>query len=338
MIYVFTNKPSPLKTVFPKNTVFGSLPFSKHSPGDGNITYIDISGLTGPELKKMLTQVKKQCKDMPWGIIDLKGIKDPAALFFEGAWDYLGPALLKGSGRLEAKRLKEPLLWRRVFADSGKGSEKPKETAEVSSFLDSGVQLPALKAFPGWKKMEAGKVMPFYLLYCTLQGNTALDVRLGEKVLAQVNTRFQFYLANIFKEIEGLLWMKTTNDCLFLIPPRVKCAETVVRECVEMVISSPLVVLETLGVTIPVNFIFALHYGSVAYKPPGKTGTVVSDAVNAVFHLGAKKAEPGCLTISSALPDVSIPKRLQDLFIPCGEFEGRSIWHTKKFGYVKSWM
>jgi len=335
MIYVFTNKPAPLKTVFPKNTAFGSLPFSKHSPGDGDITYIDISGLTGPELKKMLIQIKKQCKDTPWGIIDTKGTKDPAALFFEGAWDYLGPALLKSSGGLEAKRLKEALLWRRAFAGSGKENGKSKETA---SFLDSGVQLPAVKAFPGWNKMEAGKVMPFYLLYCTLQGKIALDVRLGEKVLAQVNARFQSYLAGLFKEIGGLLWMKTTNDCLFLIPPKVECAETVVRECMEMAIASPLVVLETLGVTIPVNFIFALHYGSVAYKPPGKTGTVVSDAVNAVFHLGAKKAEPGCLTVSDALPDVSIPKRAQDLFVPCGEFEGRKIWQTKKFGYLKTWV
>ena len=336
MIYVFTKKAASLKTVFPKNTVFGSLPLSKHSPVDGDMTYIDISGFSEPEIKKMITQIKKLCKNTPWGIVDLKGIKDPAALFFCGARDYLGPSLLKSSSGLNAKRLKEPLLWYKEFAGSGIDCAKVEEAE--APFLDPEIQLPAAKAFPGWKKIESGKTMPFYLLYCSLQGKTALDVRLGDKVLAHVNTRFQTFLANSFRKSEGLLWMKTANDCLFLIPPKLKNIEEVIKECINMIISSPLIVLETIGITIPVNFIFAIHYGSVTYKPPGKTGTVVSDAVNAVFHLGAKKAEPGRLTISNSLPGVSIPNKLQDLFLPCGAFEGRSIWQTKKFGYVKTWL
>jgi hypothetical protein len=105
-----------------------------------------------------------------------------------------------------------------------------------------------------------------------------------------------------------------------------------------MVVSAPLIVLETLAVAIPSNIVFALHYGVINYKQPGKTGTIISDAVNFIFHLGAKKAEPGRLTISGDLPDVTVPENLKDLFIPAGEYEGRKIWQTKKFSYVKPWM
>jgi hypothetical protein len=139
-------------------------------------------------------------------------------------------------------------------------------------------------------------------------------------------------------EGDGLLWMNTGRDCLFLFPPRAKCAEAAIKTCIGMIVSAPLFVLETFGISIPANFIFAMHYGTVTYKPPGKTGTVVSDAVNSIFHLGAKKSEPGRLTISGELPDVSIPANLQDLFVPAGEYEGRKIWHTKKFSYAKPWF
>jgi hypothetical protein len=105
-----------------------------------------------------------------------------------------------------------------------------------------------------------------------------------------------------------------------------------------MLVSAPLFTLEAFNLTIPLNFVFALHYGSISYKPPGRTGTVVSDAVNYVFHLGGKKAEAGRLTVSGDLPGVTIPKTLLDCFVSAGEFNGCKTWHTKKFSYAKPWI
>ena len=186
--------------------------------------------------------------------------------------------------------------------------------------------------------MQAGKTMPFYLLYCSINGKFPLDERLESKALAQIHKRFLSCLENNFYEGDGLLWMNTGKDCLFLIPPGAKYIDSAVKACMDMTISAPQIALETLGVPFPVNFIFALHYGSVSYKPPGKTGTVVSDAVNFIFHLGAKRAEGGRLTVSGEIPDKSVPQSLHDCFIPAGEFEGRKIWHSKKFVYAKPWV
>ena len=184
--------------------------------------------------------------------------------------------------------------------------------------------------------MQAGKAMPFYLLYCSLQGKTALNTRLSESAYAQMYQRLLAYLHQNFQEGEGLLWINSGKDCLFLLPPKAKSTEAAVKACVRMLVSAPLAAAEVLSLTVPANFVFALHYGSISYSPPGKTGTVVSDAVNFIFHLGAKKAEPGRLTISGELPDGTIPKALEDCFVAAGEFEGRRIWHTKKFSYGKS--
>jgi hypothetical protein len=346
MIYIFAKKIESLKTFFPKNAEFVSTPLANHSPGRADLTYVDISGLSEAELKKTMVQLKKSCKDSQWGIIDPKGsVKDSSALFFEGASDYLGASVLKTQGGLNARRYKEALQWRTALisstlqnnsdvsvSDNGTQSE-----SKTEDFIKSGVKLPAVSAFPGWKKIQTGKSMPFYLFYCALQGKVPLDSRLEGKALTQVHKKFVNLLTGRLKEADALLWMDTGKDCLFLVPPKVKCAELLIKACLGMIASSPLLVLETLNINVPANFIFALHYGSISYTPPGKTGTVVSDAVNSVFHLGAKKAEPGRLTVSGALPDASIPKSCYDVFASCGEYEGRKIWQTKKFKYEKNW-
>jgi hypothetical protein len=308
-IYIFTKKGTSLKAVFPKNAEFTSGTLSRFNPD--------------------------KTEDTPWGIIDTKGsVKDVAALFFDGASDYLGPSILKKSG-IDAKRIKKAQKWR-ITTDSkaNNSAGDTKSTAEESAFINSGVKLPSTGVFPGWKKINSGKVMPFYLLHCSITGKTSLEARLGEKTAALVYKRFQSLLTKNFSQGDGLLWMDTGKDCLFLFPPKAKNIESALMACIRMLINSPLIAIEMLGLSVPADFAFALHYGSISYKPPGKTGTVVSDAVNAVFHLGTNKAEPGRLTITCDIPDVSIPKSCQNLFSSCGMYESRKIWHTKKFNYA----
>jgi len=341
MIYILTKKQAALKKFFPKNAGFINFPLSKHSPGNEDLSYIDVSGFSEAELKKTLSQIKKVCSNSHWGIIDPMGkVKDIAALFFDGACDYLGSSLIKGSKPIDVKRFKEASQWHKVIsaaASSASDNESTAKSSEGTGFIKSGIKLPAASVFPGWGKMTSGKNMPFYLLYCSLQGKISLDSRLDDKTLNQVHKRFLSILSGSMKAGDGLLWMNTGRDCLFLFPPRAKCAEAAMKACIGIIISAPLFVLETFGISIPANFIFAMHYGNITYKPPGKTGTLVSDAVNSIFHLGAKKSEPGRLTISGEMPEVSVPASLQDLFVPAGEYEGRKIWHTKKFSYAKPW-
>jgi len=341
-VYVFTNNEKTLNKIFPKNTgFFGLAKLTAHLPADAEMIYIDVTSLSEAKISKTLLQIKKTCKNIPWGIIDQKGnISDPASIFFDGACDYIGQIYLKTYKNINIKRIKKASLWHSSLAISGKsisGNTAAEKEKEEGGFFKSKSKLPPAGTFPGWKKMTSGKTIPFYLLHCSLCGKTSLESRLEEKAVIKVHKRLCNYLSNIFSECDGILWMDSGKDCIFLFPPIAKNAEHAIESCIRVIISAPLVSLETLALTIPVNFTFALHYGSITYKPPGKTGTVVSDAVNAVFHLGAKKCESGRLTITNDIPNGSIPKSLQDCFISAGDFEGRSIWHTRKFIYEKPW-
>jgi len=339
MVYIFTKKSAALQPLFPKDAVFATWPLSKHLPSSSDISYIDISGLSEEEEKKILTQAKKVCGDTTWGIIDPKGsLKDPALLIIEGASDYLGHGFMKDAKKIDAKRIASVSSWRKAMMRVHGAQEALAPVPPADGFLKSGVKLPAASGFPGWKKIQSGKAIPFYLLYCSLQGKTALDARLQEKALAYVYRKFHTILINNFQDGDAQLWMDAGKDCLFLLPPKAQSVSTVIGACISLILAAPQIVMESFGLSIPANFVFALHYGMINYKPPGKTGTVVSDAINSVFHLGTKKAEPGRLTITGALPDISVPGVLQDMFTPCGDFEGRKIWQTKKFYYAKPWM
>ena len=339
-IYVFTKKEAVLKKAFAKNAGFpGMAALAKYTAEDGDLSYLDVTGFSSADLKKNLTQFKKRCKDNPWGVIDPKGsVKDPAALFFEGASDYLGPGFFKDTKSIDPNRFKAVSMWYAAISGTGKEDSKSSGESGTAGLPKTGIKFPPGTTFSGWKSVQTGKTMPFYLMYCSLQGKTALTNRMGEKAVSQVHQRFLAHLFTNFQEGDGLAWMDSGKDCLFLLPPKVKSVEAAVKACFRMLISAPLISVETLALTIPANFVFALHYGSLSYSPPGKTGTVVSDAVNFVFHLGAKKAEPGRLTISGELPDNTIPKALENCFVSTGEFEGRKIWQTKKFSYAKPWV
>ena len=339
-INVITKKEEALKSVFPKSAVFITEAESSLRPEPRDMYYLDVSDLSDAEIKKAVSRLKKDCKSAPWGVIDPKGsVKDPALLFFEGASDYLGPHSFKESEALDPKRLKTAHQWRTALVGNTGGTAVPDgKNVTKSSLPMTGIKLPPVSLFPGWEDMKVGKTMPFYLLYCSIQGKIPLNTRLGEKAYDLLHQRLSAYLFKNFKDGDGLAWLDSGHDFLFLLPPKAQCVQATIAACIRMLVSAPLIAMEILGLTIPANFVFTLHYGPITYSPPGKTGTVISDAVNYIFHLGPKKSMPGRLTISDQLPDGSVSSVLEDSFVCAGEYEGHKIWHTKKFGYLKPWL
>jgi hypothetical protein len=324
--YIFTAKAAALKLA-PKTAELLSPDLLRdHNPGPGDITYLDISGFGEEEARKAAVLLNRRCKGAPWGIVDPKGESpDPARYFFEGASDYIGPGVLKAG--IDKKRLKAAAAWRNPAGERG-----VKNPAPEGGFLKKGIKFSSEK-FPGWSSMPSGKVMPFFLLFVSLSGKTNLSSRLGEAAYVQLRKRFLGYLQQSLREADGLLWMETQTDCLFLIPPKAKTAAAAAAASLKILMGAPMITMEALGLAIPVDFVFALHYGKVAYKAPGKTGAVVSDAVNFVFHLGTKRAEAGRLTYSDELPGGAVPPALDDLFAGAGDFEGRGLRHSRRFIY-----
>jgi hypothetical protein len=290
---------------------------------DADIAYLDCSGLSPEAAKKALALLKRLRAGMAWGVIDPKGaIADPAALFLDGASDYVGTALIKAG--IEKGRFKRVLEFASLRASLPARAAKPKAPAAP----DSGHK--TLESFPGWQAVKPGEVWDFHFLYAAIANPAALKSKIGETRFAELRERFSAYIAKALAEAESQAWMKTDSGLLFLIPPSERRAGLAIEACLRILLNAPLVGYESFGLECPFGFVFALHQGHSPYQSPGKTGTVVSEDLNFIFHLGTKKAEADRLYVS-AKASGAIGKKLADLFVPAGRFEGCEILKSRKF-------
>lgn len=290
--------------------------------------YLDISGLSPQELKKAITMLKKSAAF--WGIIDPKGTaKDPASFFFEGASDYIGPDPLKKG--LSKKRFNAAFSWaqeKNIISEI----DTTKENKAFSAARKKSQKMPAGK-FEGWKSIRSGATGSFFFLFISLAGKSNLRSMIGESAFSTVKNRLRDTLQQNLAGADALPWMETEGNSLFLIPPKSANCKAAIEAALKMILSSRLICIEKLALSIPLEFTFALHYGQTTFQTPGKTGAVISETVNYIFHLGSKKAETGRLTLSGDVPDEAIPEGLSGVFNPAGMFEGIPIRQSRRFVY-----
>jgi len=274
-----------------------------------------------------MATARRRCGAEAWGVVDPKGtVEDPAAAFFAGASDYVGPAAYRaGIGKA---RVKAAL----AFAGSRGGVPSAADAQPSQSSLGACPASAPQGEFDGWKAVRAGAVHPFCFLYVAASAQTNLKTRLGEAGYVAFRDRLRHQVQQGLAEADSLLWIETESSALYLVPPYAKNAAVATESCLRMLLGSPLLGYERLGLPFPIELTFAMHYGSAEFQPPGKTGTIVSDAVNFSYHLGVKRAEPGRLTISGEIAGLAVPRPLTDLFVPAGTFEGRPILHSRRFG------
>jgi len=335
LIYGDAKKPSVAQARrAPAETETRSLAALKgHAASDDEVAYLDASGLDADELAKAIATLRRRAKGKAWGVVDPKGaLADPGRLFLDGASDYLGPAACREG--LDRARLKAVAALAVRQADSASsGAEAPAGLAIApgtngTACGDGGSE----PSFPGWKNLRAKTSYPFYFLYASVSAQMNLKTRLGEAGYRAFRDRLRLIIQQGLAEADALPWMETDAGALYLVPPGRACGRVATAACLRMLLGAPLMAYERLCLPFPVELTFALHYGTSEYAPPGRTGTIVSDAVNFSHHLGSKRAEPGRLTLSDSAGGVLEENRLADLFLSAGSFEGRSLLHSRRFG------
>jgi len=343
MIYIFSsNNSASLKRALKQNTktpwaeVMPQIP-KGHKFREDDQAYLDISGLSPAELKKALGTLKKNSAFC--GIIDPKGTAgDPTAFFFDGAGDYIGPGLMKNG--LSKKRFSAAFSFAAgrnspgaaSVRKTGKKAEQSGDTAgKTRAASKKKIQKLPTGKFRGWRSIRPGTTESFFFLFVSLTGKSNLRSIVGETVFNTVKNRLRELLLHNLREADALLWMETEETSLFLIPPRAANCRAAVEAALKMILNTHLISMEKLNLKVPVEFTFVLHYGETIFQAPGKTGTVISDAINYIFHLGTKKAESGRITISDDVSEEVIAEGLLNSFKPAGIFEGIPIRHTRRF-------
>jgi len=335
MIYIFSSRKAAALGLSDKTAWVKILkvPSGYKNHSDDQV-YLDISGLTPAELKKSLVSLKKSCGDSFWGIIDPKGnAEDPALFFFDGAYDYIGKgAVARG---LNKKRFAAAFSWfleGKASPSFLSGERRKGERRKGETLPQSKTKLPPGK-FRGWKSLRAGTNMPFFFLFVSLSGKSNLRTQVGESAFSAVKNRLRDLLLHDLHDADALLWIETEDNSLFLVPPTAANGRAAVEACLKMILNSRIICFEKLGLSFPIDSTFALHYGKTAFRAPGKTGAVISEPVNYIFHLGTKRAETGRLTVSDEVPGEALPEELENLFNPAGIFEGIPVRDSRRFIY-----
>jgi hypothetical protein len=301
-----------LRAALPKGTdleTVSAASFSRsfRAKAAGSFVYFLVAGLGQ---RKVLSLAAKlgEIVGCSWGVIDPAGeSEDPAAYFFSGARDYVGPRLCKSGG--DPRRTAAAFAY---AASCGDGPERGREPG-----------------FAGWEGLSEGEEIRVLFCFAALADQEGLAGRIGEKRLGKLKEEFCAFLDSWSRESGGIAWIRDSDGCLLLFPPEGGAASPVLG-AFRLLLDRVLIGYELFRLSAPVSFRFAFHAGRTTWKKPGDTGTVVSEDVNFAFHLGKRAAGDGYIVVSEA-SEHAIPSSLRDLFAPAGTFEGHALSASRPF-------
>lgn len=255
--------------------------------------------------QKMLRALSKR-PVKTWAILDPYGLyQDVSELFHAGAFDYLGPSFKKQLP--EKARLKKALVWAGWEPEA-----KPRILTEDFN--------PA--------KPLVGKEYRFCFLLVDLYRPENLRSQLGDKGLALFRNHFKLFLEKLCQDNGGLLWIQQEFTFLVAFPP--KSIQAAVFLGLKLLLSRSIHCIEIFNLRFFLDLRVSLHLGMASWQPPGKTGQIVSDAINSLFHLGMKNTPPNTFSFTQEGYEVVSPK-IKSLLKNVGEFEGRQIYQTPVF-------
>lgn len=273
--------------------------------------YVDVGGLDRRALKRRLTRFRDE-RPFRFGIIDLKhDVVDIAEVFHHCAADYVGKGVL-GEGMSTAR------LRRVVEFDPGSNGDRPQTHVpehENHTIIPSGSD---------WSAVRDGQEYTFIMIYAGLERGSGLDGKESEGYVTALRKAFVSLLEQSFLEYEARVWMWKEEEGLLLLPFDGQEIDAIVP-ALRLVLNHELINAEELASFGRVDWRLAIHLGNTTYRSSGRTGAIVAESVNFLFHLGARFVESGGLAVTAPALRF-IPQRTLPLLDHRGEFESIHVY------------
>jgi hypothetical protein len=125
----------------------------------------------------------------------------------------------------------------------------------------------------------------------------------------------------------GRLWIWDDYGGLALFPYDGTDFEPVLT-CYRLALSRRIYNIEVFSLSVQHSYRIALDIGSTVYRSRGRTGTLVSGAINDIFNLGKKFCKPGNFYITEKVFEL-VPEGLKKRFLPVGNFQGNKIMRMR---------
>jgi len=278
------------------------------------LCYLDLAGLTPRKLAGCLRLLGSN-PQIGYGLIDAgRKLSDPARAFHDGAVDYLDrPVLRQG---VDGRRLA------RVWAYSRRAQPLtpamgPQSAASRTVYVPSGSD---------WSQVSPGNEYTFYLLFIELDGKEEMERKYGMRDLSIALSSFRSYIEGSVRPSQGRLWIWTSFGGLILFPFDG-------RECpalsglFRLMLFRHLYDIEESKFPNFLSYRLVMHLGNLVYSDRN-VGSVVSDGLNTVFHLGQQFARPGGFYLTEEVFRFG-PQALKPFFLEAGEFEGLKVFRMR---------
>ncbi len=274
-----------------------------------SLLYLDVSTLPQSERNKLLNLLVR-ADNIEFGILDPKGsVDDAASLLHQGAFDYIGKTLWKKG--MTPGRFKQALGYTSFEFEEGVAKREP----------------PA-PTTDDWSRIVPGKAYTFCFMFFELDLDDDWRKKSGKAHLDRVASALETHLQRVVGPANGKLWIWGEYGGVILFPFDGRTCDAILL-CYRLMLNRTIISAEDYHFGTLLSYRIALHIGSTTYQPRGRTGTIISDTVNFVFHLGHGFAERGNFYLTAALRPY-LPNGLEDSFVSVGPFEGIEIFRMRR--------
>jgi class 3 adenylate cyclase len=284
------------------------------SLGPGDLLYLDLSSFTAAEARARLKQLLDR-SDLFVGVIDPKGtVKDVPSLFHDGAVDYVDGAAWKAG--IPPRRLGRAAAYARALKRYPDAADRAEPTAR-----------PGRPSGADWSRIREGEEYTFSLLFIELDGAEDLEQRFGAANLAEALASFHAYVERSVAPFGGRTWIWSRFGGIVLFPFDGRREQA--APCgLSMVLYKYLYDIEESRFPHFVSWRMAAHVGDVVWRERA-TGTLVSETLNSVFHLGQQFVPAGSFHVTDEIRQLA-GDPMRKFFVPAGHYEGRRIWRMRR--------
>ncbi|MDY7029860.1 MAG: hypothetical protein SVR04_16330 [Spirochaetota bacterium] len=282
--------------------------------GSEAFRYIDVSGVSPKELEARLAVLSET--GHPWGVVDPEGcIEDVGDLFHRGACDYIH---LRSGKKLKVRRVQQAIDFHTVRSAPlvhGKGrTNTPARKASRS----------AAEYAREWSSVKSGRTYTFCIMYIELLPSPDVSGKSGSTYREQMQTAFHNMITQQVDPYDGRVWMWNEWGGLVLFPFDGSKCDTIIM-AMRLILNRVPFSIECGPFNTILDFRLALHIGVTSYQDRGQTGTIISDDINFIFHLGKNKLEPGYLYLTDSFFPL-LTDDLKKLFKEHGHYEEHRIY------------
>jgi len=273
--------------------------------------YLDADDTDARTLKRRIRSLR-DARPYRYGIVDPRGtVVDVAELFHSAAADYVSKTLL-GAG-VSTARLRRVVEFDPISMVRQTNNHVPEH--ESHQVKTSGTD---------WTGVRDGEEYTFLMLYAGIDEAGDLRRKSSEAFLTSLRKSFSSTLERAFADFHARVWMWKEDEGLLLMPFDGGQIDAIVP-ALRLVLNRVPVNVDQFSQYGELSWRLALHLGNTTYRSDGRTGAIVSESLNFLFHLGSQYVEPGGLAVTAPCY-ARVPERVRPLLNHREEFESVHVY------------